>query len=388
MEKFPLVKCPFCFKELTYNNAVFRCTTGEKAVDKYLKEYQAIDCGNTAFEREDFRFIDPAFLRKNQIETDKDGCIVNVEDPDPSATYALEQRLCPYCHNKLIRSFGKKPAKYIAVVGVTNCGKTTFLSAINSVLKMKKWSWESLDYAQNKPLEDVTDMYVDGFTSAKVATKEIQGPYYYGLNVPTGVDNKKHNKYDNHIVFLDVPGEFFSRADKITNVLKNYLSVADGIIFIINTAETIQNALGVTALDIIEAFRQQGIIDDKASHKKVAIVFNKIDLVKDQLGIDEMYKFLPKETVDTVDSSHIDQRSDTISAFMLADGKQVQNPIQRNLNVYMNRIQQAFGDSCRLFATSLIIEDEENGGFRFRPQGAETPFLWLLSEMDAFPKKQ
>ena len=382
MEKFPLVKCPFCFKELTYNNAVFRCTTGEKAVDKYLKEYQAIACGNTAFEREDFRFIDPAFLRKNQIETDKDGYIVNVEDPDPSATYALEQRLCPYCHNKLIRSFGKKKTKYIAVVGVTNCGKTTFLSAVNASLRNRSWTWESLDYNQNMPLEDVTDMYVNNSDSAKVATREIQGPYYYELECSSA---DKKTTYDNHIVFLDVPGEFYSNPDKLSTALKLYLSAVDGIIFIINAAEGIDspnNGKIVNANNILQAFGQQGI-DGK---KKVAIVFNKLDLVTGHLGITQMSDFLAESTGDAVDTALVNQRSERIISLMLAEG-QVQNPTQNRLSVYMNRIQQAFGSSCKMFATSLVLEDKEAEKFHFRPQGAETPFLWLLSEIGAFPKK-
>lgn len=381
MEKFPLVKCPFCFEELIYNNAVFRCTTGEKTVDKYLKEYQAVSCGNLAFEREDFGFIDPAFLKKNQIKTE-DGFITEVEDPDPSATYPLEQRLCPYCHNKLIRKFGKKNAKYIAVVGVTNSGKTTFLSAVNASLSDRSWSWESLDYNQNKPLEDVTDMYVNNRASAKVATREIQGPYYYELNCPS--QGKKGN-CENHIVFLDVPGEFYCNPDKLSNALKLYLSAVDGIIFIVNAAESVDssgNARTVNATDILQAFGQQGI----EGRKKVAIVFNKLDLVKDQLNITNLSDFLPEPTGDAVDTAAVNQRSERIVSLMLADG-QIQNPTQNKLSAYMKRIQQAFGDSSKMFATSLVFENKEDGTFLFRSHGAETPFLWLLSEIGAFPKK-
>lgn len=382
MEKFPLVKCPFCFKELTYNNAVFRCTTGEKTVDRYLKEYQAISCGNMAFEREDFRFIDPAFLKKVQIETDNEGRIVKVEDPDPSATYPLEQRLCPYCHNKLIRNFGKKKTKYIAVVGVTNSGKTTFLSAVNASLRNRDWSWESLDYNQNMPLEDVTNMYSNNEAAAQVATREIQGPYYYELGC--SVADKKE-EFENHIVFLDVPGEFYCNPDKLSNALKQYLSSVDGMIFIINAAEgvDVSNSTRVAnANDILQAFGQQGI----EGNKKVAIVFNKLDLVTSQLGVTQMSDFLAEPTDDVVNTADINLRSERIVSLMLAEG-QVQNPTQDRLSAYMNRIKRAFGNSYKVFATSLVLEDRNNGTFHFRTQGAETPFLWLLSEIGAFPKK-
>ncbi len=382
MEKFPLVKCPFCFKELTYNNAVFRCETGEKKIDKYLKEYQARACGNLAFEREDFGFIDPAFLKKSQIELDDEGRIIKVDDPDPSVTYPLEQRLCPYCHNKLIRNFGKKKTKYIAVVGVTNSGKTTFLSAVNASLRNRDWTWESLDYKQNLPLEDVTNMYINNQASAKVATREIQGPYYYELECSS---NEKKEDYENHIVFLDVPGEFYCNPDKLSNALKLYLSSVDGIIFIINAAEGVDmanNGRVVNVNDILQAFGQQGI----EGNKKVAIVFNKLDLITNQLGITQMSDFLSEPTDDKVDTAAVNQRSERIVSLMLAEG-QVQNPTQERLSAYMNRIKRAFGNSYKIFASSLVLEDKENGTFHFRTQGAETPFLWLLSEIGAFPKK-
>ena len=382
MEKFPLVKCPFCFKELTYNNAVFRCTTGEKIVDKYLKEYQAISCGNLVFEKEDFRYIDPAFLKKAQIELDDDGRIIKVEDPDPSSVYPLEQRLCPYCHNRLIRNFGKKKAKYIAVVGVTHSGKTTFLSAVNASLRNRSWSWESLDYNQNMPLEDVTDMYIKNSASAQVATRDIQGPYYYELKCSP---REKKDNFETHIVFLDVPGEFYSNPEKLSNALKIYLSSVDGIIFIINAAEEVEKAGDgrvVNANDILQAFSQQGI----EGNKKVAIVFNKLDLVTGQLGIKQLSDFLTVATGDAVDTVTVNEQSERIVDLMLAEG-QLQNPTQRQLNAYMKRIQQAFGNSGKMFATSLVLENKETGEFHFRPQGAETPFLWLLSEIGAFPKK-
>ena len=37
MKKYFDVRCPYCFEQLRYNDAVFRCKSGDEQEDKYLK---------------------------------------------------------------------------------------------------------------------------------------------------------------------------------------------------------------------------------------------------------------------------------------------------------------------------------------------------------------
>lgn len=41
MKKYFDVRCPYCFEQLRYNDAVFRCKSGDEQEDKYLKNYKA-----------------------------------------------------------------------------------------------------------------------------------------------------------------------------------------------------------------------------------------------------------------------------------------------------------------------------------------------------------
>ena len=64
-----------------------------------------------------------------------------------------------------------------------------------------------------------------------------------------------------------------------------------------------------------------------------------------------------------------------------------QTPLQKELSAYMRKIIDVFGEDCPVFATKLITEIY-GGKYRFNSSGADTPFLWLLAKMGAFPVKQ
>lgn len=387
MKSFPVVKCPYCFETIKYNDAVFRCNSGEKRVDEYLKTFN-IENGNEAFEREDFGFIDPADLSAQQIIMDSEKHITGVENPNLAMHLPLQQRLCPYCHNELLRSFGKKETRYIAVVGVPNSGKTTYLAAVNNSMRRKNWNWISLNSEKSSPLDIVTDLYSANQIKTKVATESIQGPYFYSLNY-TG-ENVKEN-IESHVVFFDVPGEFYSNVDKITNSLANFLSEADGIIFIVNSAEEVEYRKAIQdgsfkklirVNDILEAFEQAGI----TKNKKTAIVFNKIDLIEDEIGLDPRLAIFPKSTDGIINEQEIDELSRNTISLILGDGAANPNLTQVALNRYMRKIMQVFGTDCRVFATRLIREcGKDSDSYIFNSEGAETPFLWLLSKIGVFP---
>lgn len=398
MKSFPLVKCPYCFQTLKFNDAVFRCNSGVKSVDEHLKSYN-MENGNEAFEREDFGYVDPADLKPIQITFDKEKHITGVENPNLAMHQPLTQRLCPFCHNNLLKTFGKKETRYIAVVGVPNSGKTTYLAAVNSSLKDKLWNWSSLNSEQSSPLDIVTDLYRANQLKTKVATESIQGPYFYSLNYTDDItlennSKKSANQMESHVVFFDVPGEFYSNADKISNSLENFISRADGIIFIVNAAEEVEHERAlrngntdkiIRVTDILEAFAQVEIL----GNKKTAIIFNKIDLIENEIALDSRISIFPKSTDGPVNQSEIKELSDNTISLILGNGSVTQNATQNALNRYMRKIMQVFGKECRVFATHLIKEipeeDEESFSYKFNSVGAETPFLWLLSQIGAFP---
>lgn len=119
MKEFFTVRCPYCFQPLRYNNAVFRRTDGPMATDKYLEIYHH-DRSNFAYEENLFDYVDPGDPKyKGRKFLDKNGYIIELENPSNSSGINLTQRLCPFCHNDLLDNFGRVKTKYIAVIGVS-----------------------------------------------------------------------------------------------------------------------------------------------------------------------------------------------------------------------------------------------------------------------------
>ena len=112
-------------------------------------------------------------------------------------------------------------------------------------------------------------------------------------------------------------------------------------------------------------------------NKKTAIIFNKLDLIQDKIKIGSF----AMETKGPVDINKIDEVSNTVKSHLLGDGATILTQEQEVLQRYMKSINASFGEkNTRVFATQLVIND------RFNSVGAETPFLWLLSEIGIYPK--
>ena len=395
MKEFFTVRCPYCFQPLRYNNAVFRRTDGPMATDKYLEIYHH-DRSNFAYEENIFDYVDPGDPKyKGRKFLDKNGYIIELENPSNSSGINLTQRLCPFCHNDLLDNFGRAKTKYIAVIGVSASGKTTFLSAINNQLRENsKFTWMTMSAKASKSLEGITEKYREASDKARVSTKDINGPFFYRLDYSGS--QKPDPRTETDVVFFDVPGEYYAKSEKINRQLQDYLTYADGIIFIVNSAEKIERAEAihngneseepVTVINILEALYESKILKNRRESLKTAIVFNKIDKVEDDFNLFGGEEWQPPTIEDAIDFDEIEAYSYRIKEAMLGNGG-TQTPLQKELSAYMRKIIDVFGEDCPVFATKLITEIY-GGKYRFNSSGADTPFLWLLAKMGAFPVKQ
>lgn len=162
------------------------------------------------------------------------------------------------------------------------------------------------------------------------------------------------------------------------------LKYSDGLIFIVNAAETVENndeaVLGKTIDTVLGMLRENDI-----PKKPTAIVLNKVDLVKGELmGRKALSDIFPPITSDVVDMSAVERKSaDIIHSMLWHGGDGDGTDIQANLRGYVNNIIRDFGEDCRVFATRLVLENH-----LVLNQGLDTPFLWLLAKMGVFPVKQ
>lgn len=387
MKKLQTNYCPYCFRGIKPNDRVFGQLHSMTESDPYLNYYYS-SCRNLTFTGIGYNVVDPALIKKTGISLTEAKRVTAVRTPytdlkpgdDPEAAVPM----CPFCHNVLLRSFGEVPEKYIAVIGVPASGKTTYLAAANAAMRGKRsLTWESIDSDHNQVMEDITDKYITNDPSARLATHSMQGPFSYRISFDEQVlgDHQQTN-----IVFFDNPGEFYIDRSRMNSHLEKYLSKADGIVFIINSAEKLSDKNGkvnvnqTTVQDILNAFTEI----DGIRNKPTAIVFNQLDKV---FGNDPvLMDYLAAPSGEFIDLEAVKAQSESIQELML-NQQGVSPETAANLRRYVENINRVFSKNCAVFATRLLQETED-GTFRFCYEGAETPILWLLAMNDSFPFKK
>lgn len=157
------------------------------------------------------RINDMEFFAKSRTALEQ--YIIELENPSNSSGINLTQRLCPFCHNDLLDNFGRAKTKYIAVIGVSASGKTTFLSAVNNQLRENsKFTWMTMSAKASKSLEGITEKYREASDKARVSTKDINGPFFYRLDYSGS--QKPDPRTETDVVFFDVPGEYYAKSEK------------------------------------------------------------------------------------------------------------------------------------------------------------------------------
>ena len=276
------ITCPYCFGQFEHYEVLFRAETVLSEDDFDIDEIEAMDDGpeknimlqeyNKAkafFEREDpdyHRFwekyngsteqtegfgksdhvkvrnerrplIDP--FNPNQVrwnnsdgsgpKFDDDGFLSEAEDIYGGKSYS---RVCPCpgCHNPLPRDYGKYPAKFISIIGITHSGKTVYLS---SLLDNMSSSLKNFDLT---PYESPA---VDSFIKANKLTlgkplpqgtppERLSQPLCYNIQY---IHPEKYTRENITIVLYDIAGENCVSDRGLAN-FGGFIEHSDGLIIL------------------------------------------------------------------------------------------------------------------------------------------------------------
>lgn len=238
---FPNVKCPYCFKEIKYNNVVFRLVSGSMGTDPYVKAFEEgkkhiAGDENYRYINEDFVYEDTMYTSIGDIEVDDDKGITAISNPDESSSGQILERCCPYCHSVLPADYGKSDVKFIAVIGAPSSGKSTLIASMHNNMISGDEGYYWTEGSENGSLSALAQSLRTATRTQDrkdIATRVVQGPFYYRFQC----SDKDGKEKSSDIVFFDVPGEYFQDARRMRTELRNYLNNADGIIFVINAGE-------------------------------------------------------------------------------------------------------------------------------------------------------
>lgn len=281
----------------------------------------------------DYDYFDPAVCEITRNEKDKrriDGIKKNNGDP-------INERCCPYCKGKLPESFGTYDIKY-------------YIALIDSQGRKKN---DSQNVEKNDYIESIV--------------RNLLSSGWENLSDDIGVPILKNEtgKKEIHAVIYQPFDDSFSKSNKEKEIerLKN----TDGFIIIIDSLKFFNNLL-----DIFKGKQNE------VSKIPIAFVFNKVDETFKDKKWDEIPETIQNKGIITksmrngIDKNDIIERHEEIIQRFLED------PSDHDL---LNQKAELNQEAKKVFGEKSLYFALTSGS----KKGTETPFLWLLSELGAFP---
>ena len=292
-----------------------------------------------------------------------------------------DRRVCPHCHNKLPKDYGKNPVKFISLVGISGSGKTVMLSQLieniedYATLVGGRVTFDSSDSAKKFPLQYKVRANIE----LPSGTREHFAPPIF-LQFSKTV-NKKLVK--STLVVYDIAGE--SCMDKYGPFIRN----SDGIILLLDPRQISafscadENAEKPQA--VLNAMAKAFLLDDnQVCDVPLAVAYSKSDKLRN-VG------------VDINENSHIfrpiDYKLDGARrGFMLDSYKNIRFEVESLMKKYSLTFYDTvtgFFDNYGFFAISALGHDTVNTNdvdgsnssvvtMNLEPIRLEEPFLWLL----------
>ncbi|WP_430786423.1 TRAFAC clade GTPase domain-containing protein [Actinoplanes sp. G11-F43] len=392
--------CPYCYDRFAERKIEFRCAGRVSVTGKVCKPKVDRNARDVMGDGQ-LRF--PAF--------EADGRKLNATCPHCDLVTFI--RLCPNCHSALPNYFGKVDSRMIALIGAKESGKTIFITVLlhemmhrisrqfgvavlgaddDTRLRYEK-DYESSLYEQGS-LPDVT---------RSASAGRLRQPLVFSF----AIDRRRlgRTRVDRSVLsFFDTAGEDLTHSDSV-ELNTRYLASADGIILLLDplqmrgarplvgddtelpvradAGDRPEHVLGrvVGLLERMSGASRRGKIK-----KPIAVAFSKMDTL---LGT------LPED-------SPILAEPPGDACFDEADSLAVHRHVEQLLHKWQGGgLSETLGvhfEKYRLFGLSALGNNPVGGAgddgprrvshHGIQPIRVADPFLWLMSEFGAIPKKR
>lgn len=296
-----------------------------------------------------------------------------------------KSRVCPECHNPLPIDYGFYPVKFITLIGITNSGKTVYLSQFLRELErnLTKVGMSIPGQTQSMQMFCNDNPVIAGEPMpASTAPEKLQQPLIFQTTCVGEFGIKKTFT----IVMYDIAGELFG--DKYTTQMSRYapfISHADGIIMLIDPKQfdPIANAKGYGEKkdDPITALRH---IRDHMNNPNVPIAacISKSDTIYDVLGdeIKELIKMDYQGVRDTnsglylskLNAESFNPLENALKKFML----DIDNVLVQHLNNLYNNF--AYFAVTALDCNVTVQNDVSIPDGPVEPKRIIDPIIWLF----------
>lgn len=432
--------CPYCFEEFDHDQVLFRSETyfSEEELDDIDEIYEIEDEHERAAALEEYRkksnfligvsknytqywerysgttektrkksgvssfrmnienyqkpIIDPKNVDhvrfnntgKTGVKYDQDGFLSSVDDVFGGHT---SSRVCPHCHNPLPMNYGKFPIKFISIIGITNSGKTVYLSSLFDNM---------LDYAgkmgmTSLPSESV-NFFIDNNKVARgtvlpqgTSSQQMCQPLSYNLQY---IDSRTRVRNTVTFVIYDIAGENCVSLEDAEN-FGNFIKHSDGIIILEdpNQFKGLHGDEGQTMVDSVLGTINDLFVGKGYCDIPLALCISKSDILINDGMFDIELESKLKENVRSADekkafnATEYNTISNKLDNFYIDRDKNTRTALKTAFNNYNYFAVSAL--NCRLEPTS---ETDTNGKVLYipaekpHPLRIEEPLYWLFTQ--------
>ena len=396
--------CPLCTRRFAANDVVFRhSAAGVNSVNADVADYRGTDYYMQAFNTRTgikqnavrMRAVDPAYFRE-QDKIYSNDLLVGLHS---ELGYRIDERICPYCHNKLFAGAGRLPMQLMSIIGSTHAGKTTFEAAMiyqlgrdgigctnntldefgnrddvveqNIRILMRGDPERRRDVAQEETIRALSwgqaAPQAPGQNNKDNwhATEQYNGPYIFSLSPGQGATAV-------NLAFYDLPGEHFRTQVEMIRRRAPYIA----------TAKTCICMLDLTNLEaseyVVSTLHSSGFGEEmRANQVNMALVLYTADQLNQYIeGLTRVVSPTVVKPGAPIDLTKIEADSAQLLRFVV--------PRNPKLQSLYNAISEMLGDqNVRLF-TAQAYDEAGN----FAPRGCDIPLLWSFARQGLYPAVQ
>lgn len=377
------IVCPLCMERYPANNVLFRhnvlnlTANGQdmeafRAVDPYLQAYNTKH-GIEKRQPPRPKVVDPAYVPEQDRRYSPEGLLTGVHS---AAGYVLEDRICPYCHNKLYTNAGRMPMQQMSIIGYTRSGKTTFEAAM--IFQLTKDGIGCINNTLNEygQVDEVVKQNIEilmhgdparpetqqvSSSESWTATQGYHGPYIFAL--AQGADVPPVS-----LAFYDLPGEHFRAAPDMVARNASYIGTAQTCLVLIDLENI--SSISFVMNSVLTKFGAKM----KQNNVNVALVLYKVDQIGASInGLNTVPAPLDLRGHKPIDLKRVDADSDAILKFIVSK--------DYNLQGAYNSVSSELGkDNVRFFTAQAF----DSSG-RFMPRGCDVPLLWSFARQGLYP---
>ena len=294
------------------------------------------------------------------------------------------RRVCPHCHNPLPENFGKTTIITIPIIGITESGKTVYMSSLLrniSTYVVSVGYTGAISTSGVYSFRQVNKVERDSKLPDPTNPELVQQPLCFVMNKPLAGNTLASYT----VVLYDLAGEYFN-LDPTQDIhverkhRRPLLEHADGIILLIDPKQLIgkdENNLAVAALNNIQSVLLDGSRSGARAKTPIAICIPKAD------NEEFLNAFGPEIQSLATQGADYDARSRKIPADQY---NELNDKLLENMQMNMGNgvFPQTFNyEMSRFFAFSAVNGDLIREGVltgRPFPQRIEDPLLWLLAK--------